>query len=192
MSRFVVAFLSACALAPAAFGQIFYEPVRYQHVSGAVQTYYYAGSNPRAFYWAELQSALDVDGYNRHRYGAFSGGDRGGDGLLNQEPRVYADWLPYRDVRRDGYTSDDARNHAVRSAPRYFRKADLLRAGQVQPDGSIIVPSHPVGVVVVDRNARRGDATGNGATKPSATTGKILIIPRPKPAKSDKPIVASR
>lgn len=190
MSRFVVAFLFACVLAPAAFGQIIYENVRYQYVTCSGQTYYYGGSEPRAHYWAELQSQLDARGYNRYRYGAFSGGDRLGDGLLNQHPPVYSDYFPYRDARRWGFTADDARNQAVRSAPLYFRKRDLLRAAEVQPDGSVVVPSHPRMVVIVDRN-RGTDDTRNGATRP-ATTGKILIIPKPQPAKSDKPAMASR
>ncbi|MDQ3440860.1 MAG: hypothetical protein M3478_10975, partial [Planctomycetota bacterium] len=142
MSRFVVAFVLACALAPAAFGQIIYENVRYQHVTGSGQTYYYGGNEPRTFYWAELRSELDVRGYDRYRYGAFSGGDRIGDGLLNERPRVYSDYFPYRDARRWGFTADDARNEAMRTAPLYFRKRDLLRAAQVQPDGSVVVPSH--------------------------------------------------
>ena len=192
MSRFVVAFVSACALAPAAFGQIIYENVRYQHVSGSGQTYYYGGNEPRTFYWAEIRSELDAHGFNRERYGAFSGGDRLLDGLLNPQPPVYSDYFPNRDARRWGFTADDARNEAVRTAPLYFRKRDLLRTAEVQPDGSLLVPSHPRAVVVVDRNVRRGD--GDGTTKPATqTTGRILIIPKPKPAStSDKPIVASR
>lgn len=190
MSRFVVAFLSVCALAPAAFAQIIYEPVRYQYVTGSGQTYYYGGQQPRTFYWAELQSELDAPGFNRYRYGAFSGGDRLGDGMLNDRPRVYSDQVPYRDARRWGFTADDARNQAMRSAPLYFRKSDLLRAAEAQPDGAVVVPSHPRMVVIVDRNVRRGDA---GTTRPATTTtGRILIIPRPKPAKSEKPIVARR
>ncbi len=190
MSRFVVAFLSVCALSPAAFGQIIYENVRYQHVTDSGQTFYYGGNEPRTFYWAHLQSELDARGFNRHRYGAFSGGDRLGDGLLNQLPPVYSDLFPYRDARRWGFTADDARNQAVRSAPVYFRKRDLLRAAEVQPDGSVLVPSHPRMVAVVDRKRHRGE--GDGETTRPATTGKILIIPKPKPATSDKPIVASR
>jgi hypothetical protein len=193
MSRSVVvaAFVSVCALAPAAFGQIIYENVRYQYVSGSGQTYYYGGQEPRTFYWAELQSHLDVAGFNRYRYGAFSGGDRLGDGRLNQLPPVYSDYVPYRDARRWGFTADDARNQAVRSAPLYFRKSDLLRAAEIQPDGSVLVPSHPQMVVVVDRNVRRGD--GDATTRPATrTTGKVLIIPKRKLEKSDKPVVASR
>ena len=123
MSRSVVAaFLSVCALAPAAFGQIIYENVRYQHVTGAGHTYYYGGQEPRTHYWAELQSDLDAAGFNRYRYGAFSGGDRLGDGLLNRYVPVYNDSIAvYRDARRWGFTADDARNQAVRSEPLYFR-----------------------------------------------------------------------
>ncbi len=192
MSRLVVAFLSVCALAPAAFGQIIYEPVRYQYVTDAGRTYYYGGSQPQAFYWAELQSYLDARGFNRYGYGAFSGGDRIGDGLLNQQPPVYSDFFPYRNARLFGFTADDARNQAVRSAPLYFRKRDLLRAAEVQPDGSVVVPSHPRMVVVIDRKrGENGDADG-ATTRPTTTTGKILIIPKPKPAKSDNAVVATR
>ena len=120
-------------------------------------------------------------------------GDRLLDGLLNPHPPVYSDYFPNADARRWGFTADDARNQAVRTAPLYFRKRDLLRTAEVQPDGSVLVPSHPRAVVVVDRNVRRGD--GDGTTKPATTrtTGRILIIPKPKPAStSDKQIVASR
>ena len=84
------------------------------------------------------------------------------------------------------------RNEALRSAPVYFRKVDLLRTAEIQPDGTMLVPSHPRMTVVVDRNVRRDNAP---ATQPAAS-GKIIIIPKPKPAKqtptSDKPVVASR
>src|SRR5215218_3774783 len=120
MSRLAVAFLSVCALAPAAVGQIIYEPARYQHVTGSGQTYYYGGSEPRTFYWAEMQSELDAACYNRYRYGAFSGGDRCiGDGMISERPRVFSDYVPHRDARRWGFTADDARNEAVRTAPLY-------------------------------------------------------------------------
>jgi hypothetical protein len=193
MTRFAVAFLSVCALAPAAFGQIIYEPVRYQYRTPSGGTYYYGGSEPRTFYWAAVQDELDSQGYNRYRYGSFSGGDRFGlgDGYVSEKPRVYNDYLPYRNARRYGFTADDARNEALRSAPLYFRKVDLLRAAEVQPDGTMLVPSHPRMVVVVDRNVRRDNGP---ATRP-ATTGKIIIIPKSKPANtttSDKPVVASR
>lgn len=194
MPRFVVAFLVVCALAPAAFGQIIYENVRYQYVTPYGQTYYYGGSEPRTFYWAELQGELNARRLNRSHTIGFSGGVGTGDGLLNQYPPVYSDLFPYSDARRRGFTADDARNEAVRSAPRYFRKRDLLRAAEVQPDGTVLVPSHPRMVVVVDRRRNADDAArdnDNGATRP-ATTGKILIIPKPRPAKSDKAVVASR
>ena len=190
MSRFAVAFLLVCALSPAAFGQIIYEPVRYQYQTGSGQTYYYGGSEPRTFYWAELRSELDAGCYNRYRYGAFSGGDRCiGDGRISDYQRVYTDYLPYTNARRWGFTADDAHNEAVRSAPVYFRKADLLRAAEVQPDGTLLVPSHPNLLVVVDRSTR---ANAGPATRP-ATTGTIMMSPKKKAAdRSDKPIVASR
>lgn len=197
MYRFVAAFLFVCVLAPAAFGQIVYENVRYQYVTATGQPYYYGGNNPRTFYLAERQAWLAKHGYNRYGYFAFSGGERGGDGLLNPKPPVYSDLLPYNaasrygGAARYGFDASDARNEAYRSAPRYFRKIDLLRAAEVQPDGSVLVPSHPRMVVVIDRNARNGD--GEGTTKPATTTtGRVLIIPKPKPATSDKPLVASR
>ncbi len=190
MSRLVVAFLSVCVLAPAAFGQIIYEPVRYQYVTEAGRTYYYGGSQPQTFHWAEHQAYLAARGFNRLGYGLF--GERIGDGLLNPEPPVYSDFVPYRDARLFGFTADDARNQALRSAPLYFRKRDLLRAAEVQPDGSVVVPSHPRMVVVIDRKrGANGDADG-ATTRPTTTTGKILIIPKPKPATSDNAVVASR
>ena len=201
MSRFVVAFLSVCALAPAAFGQIIYENVRYQHVTEAGMPYYYGGNDPSVHYWAERTSALHKMGFDRYRSGRFSGNDLILGPIFNLQAPVYTDLLPYTKyapaylpsagARRYGVTPDFARNEAIRSAPVYFRKRDLLRTAEVQPDGSVLVPSHPRAVVVVDRNVRRGD--GDATTKPATTTtGRILIIPKPKPATSDKPIVASR
>ena len=189
--RFLAAFLFAGALAPAAFGQIIYENVRYQHVSGAGQTYYYGGSEPRTFYWAELQSELSARNIGRRRTIGFSGGVGLGDGLLNRYAPVYSDVAPYANLRRWGFTADDARNEAVRSAPLYFRKRDLLRAAEVQSDGTVVVPSHPRMVVIVDRKRPAANGADNGETT-RPTTGKILIIPKPKPAKSDNAIVASR
>lgn len=199
MSRsMIAAFLSACVVmscvgAPAAFGQIVYENVRYQYETSTGQRYYYGGQAPRVHHRAEVRSELADRGFNRYRYGAFSGGDRTfGDGLFNPQPRVYSDLLPYRNAARYGFTADEARNEAYRSAPRYFRKIDLLRAAQLQPDGSFLVPSHPRMIIIIDRSALR-DGNGNGdATTRPATTGRILIIPKPKLASSDKPIVASR
>ena len=203
MSRFVVAFAFACALAPAAFGQIIYENVRYQHVTQSGMPYYYGGSDPSVHYWAERLSTLHEFAFDRHRSGRFSGNDLVLGPILNPQAPVYTDLLPYlkyapaylasSGARTFGVTPDFARNEAVRSAPLYFRKRDLLRTAEVQPDGSVLIPSHPRAVVVVDRNVRRGD--GDGTTKPATTqtTGRILIIPKPKPAStSDKPIVASR
>ena len=196
MPRFVVAFLFACAFAPAAFGQIIYENVRYQYRPYG-ETFYYGGSEPRAFAWAERQAEIEARGFGRRRTIGFSGGVGTGDGLINDYSPVYSDLFPYRDARRFGFTADDARNEAVRSAPVYFRKIDLLRAAEVQPDGSVLVPLDPRMVVIIDRKRETDDADAKGTTRPGsttrpATTGKITIIPKPKPAKSDKPVVASR
>ncbi|HEV2295928.1 MAG TPA: hypothetical protein VGR35_18925 [Tepidisphaeraceae bacterium] len=204
MLRFVAAFVLVCALSPAAFGQIIYENVRYQYVTDAGMTYYYGGNDPRVHYWAERQSALHERGWNRYRSGRFSGNDLILGSIWNLQSPVYTDLLPYAKfwpgqlltagARRYGVTPADARNEAVRSAPLYFRKRDLLRSAIPQPDGSVLVPSHPQAIIVIDRSA---DDQDDGATRPAttrpATTSKILIIPKPAPAeKSDKPIVASR
>lgn len=187
----LVPLLLGFALAPSAFGQIIYENVRYQHVAPTGQRYYYGGVAPEAFDFAQRRAAFDAGCYTRHRLGAFSGGDRCGE-LFNPYPPIYSDLLPYYNVRRYGFTADDARNHAVRTAPRYFRKADLLRAAEVQPDGSLLVPARPRMLIVIDRSARRAADADAGTTRP-ATTGKILIIPKPRRSDtSDKPMLASR
>ena len=192
MLRFVAAFLLVCALAPAAFGQIIYENVRYQYVTDSGQTYYYGGQQPRTFHWADRVSEIEALGYNRFGSGPLSGGDSIGDGRFSPQPPVYSDYVPYANARRWGLTAADARNEAYRSAPLYFRKRDLLRAAVAQPDGSVVVPSHPKLVIIVDRSARQDNGNDNGGATTRPTTGKILIIPKPKPATSDKPIVASR
>lgn len=204
MSRFVAAFVLTCALAPAAFGQIVYENVRYQYVTEAGMPYYYGGTDPSVHHWAERQSALHERGWNRNRSGRWSGNDLIVGPIWNTEAPVYHDLLPYlkyvpaqlatAGARSYGVTPDDARNAAMRSAPRYFRKRDLLRAAELQPDGTVLVPSHPRMVVIVNRKSA-GEADDNGTTKPATKeVGRILIIPKPKPKPqtSDKPIVASR
>ncbi|HEY1921951.1 MAG TPA: hypothetical protein VGG44_04235 [Tepidisphaeraceae bacterium] len=154
-SRFcaVALFLSCARVASA---QIIYEPVRYQY--GDDQKFYYGGGDPSviAFGFANL-SSLPLT--------------------------IYTDARPYENAAIFGCTTSDARNQAYANTPRYFRKRDLISAGQPQPDGSIIIPAQadPIPTPV---------SASPAALRPQSISPQpILIIPHgqavPPPPKSN-------
>lgn len=164
--------------------QVIYAPVQYQYGQGRHQ-YYYGGSDPGVFHMAEHRRALDE--LSDHPYTS----DRYNDAylhhrLIGQLDRVYSDVVPHGNARVYGYLPVDAANDAYANVPRYFRKADLIRAAVVLPDGSAVVP--PQALPVVDEDelaARRARATTRAVVRPRA----ILIFPK-KPKTSDKSVVS--
>lgn len=166
MSRVVV--ILVAVFSSTSFGQIIYEPVRYQH--GQDVKYFYGGSSRLAHEYAQREIAQR----SYYGYGLFSGSDRTREHELfsGQRELVFTDDLPLREVSRFGYTANDAHNEAMANMPRYWRKAELLAAGEVQDDGSVVVPAD---VKVAGRAYMRAE---NPTTRPATTKGAIIIIPK--------------
>jgi hypothetical protein len=158
--------------------QTIYAPVQYQYGTGE-HRYYYGGSDPAVFERAEQKRCFDeltdvpcaseryTHAYVHRR-------------LVGRLERVYSDCAPHVNARAYGYLPVDAANEASRNVPLYFRKADLLHAGVVQPDGSVVVPAQArpaTGVLGVERRA---------TTRPVVRPRAILILPRETKQPSDK------
>jgi hypothetical protein len=181
----VLGCVALCVLAPASFGQTFFEPVRYQHQVGN-STFYYGGDNPHLAHWAARQ-ALIIERYGDVGRAEFG---RSHNELFHPIVRVYSDLMPYYDVSLLGATPADARNEAMRSVPRYFRKIDLLREAVPMADGTLAVPATAPQIQRVIPRTRVLVPSGT-STRPM--TGRILIIPKKKPAEktTDKLVAAA-
>jgi hypothetical protein len=163
--------------------QTIYAPVQYQYGTER-HRYYYGGNDPAVFDRAEQRRCIDeitdvpftsrryTDAYVHLR-------------LVGQLDRVYSDCIPYLNARAFGYLPVDAANDANANVPRYFRKADLLRAGDVQADGSRVVAAQAEPVVIVrDRDLRT-------ETRPAIKPRAIIIIPKKAPKTSNKQVASA-
>lgn len=189
MFKSLLASVAVCCLtSAAASAQVIYEPVKFQYTLGD-QYLYYAGSNARVFQraWSDYQLYNQPRSYDGH------GHERTTirKGLVGRAPQVYTDAAPHVNASLYGYTDADVRNEANANVPTYFRKRDLLAAGVVQADGSVVVraDAKPVASVRVVRRVRVP------ATNP--TPKAIIIIPkRPAapvaPAASDKSVASAQ
>lgn len=163
--------------------QVVYAPVQYQYdATGNGDRYYYGGSDPQVFGFAYRTA---VDPRYDQRYGRRLDGSPEKAFEESYHPLnltrlpVYSDNAPYVDVRRFGYTANDARNQANYNAARYFRKSDLLASAIPQPDGSMLVlPTAPVMTSVA--------STRNTAVA-GMKRGTIVIIARPPKDKAAEP-----
>ena len=158
--------------------------MQYQHRVGN-SSFYYGGHDPHLYHFAQAQAYFD-------RYGRIGRGEFGRKWAyeyFNALPRVYSDYLGYRDASLLGMTPDDARNEANRAVPRYFRKLDLLREGIAMPDGTVVIPADAPQIQRVIPRTRVVVPPGT-STKP---VGRILIIPKKKPAAdtTDKLVAAA-
>ena len=171
MRRALVALFLGAFLSVPAFGQIVYEPVKYQYRVGD-QTFYYGGSNPYLLDFAYRHAVVENLGYGRSSFG---------QRFENHAP-VYSDALPYRDMTDLYWNGSDAANEANASASRYFRKRDALETAHYDVDGTIVVPANgpsiyyrPVAEYPVRPILPR-------TTRPSATNpakkGEVIIIPK--------------
>ena len=167
----LIAVVLACA--SQSFGQIIYEPVRYQY--GEQNKFYYGGSDPNII--RHGYGVRDSAG----RYGRVNGFDFVSGNInthreVSGEPeRVYSDCLGYQNARVYGFTATDARNEAYANIPTYFRKSDLLRAA-VPGDGAWVVPAQaqPIPADAVQPMIRITPATTRGASLPKP----LFIIPK--------------
>ena len=163
--------------------QTIYAPVQYQYGEGR-HRYYYGGSDPAVLNMAERRRSVDDlsdHPYTSDRYNAAYLHYR----LIGQLDRVYSDVVPYTNARVYGYLPVDAANDAYANVPRYFRKADLLRAAVDLPDGSSVVPAQARPVVDLDDVRLR-----RTATRPVVRPRAILIIPK-KAKTSDKSVASA-
>jgi hypothetical protein len=121
MLRWFALLFLPLTIAHSVSGQIIYEPVRYQY--GEYSKFYYGGSDP----------AIIDFGYAQTYPG-------------NYPSPIYSDARRYENVAIYGYTTSDARNEAYANVPQYFRKRDLIAAGEPLGNGTIIVgaPAQPV------------------------------------------------
>jgi hypothetical protein len=154
---------------------IVYEPVQYQHRGINGEIYYYGGRNPDVVADARLRAyALRHSDPNYQPAGFTVRTER--------TPAVYSDVAPYMNLSIYGYTSVDAANEANANVPRYFRKGDLLAAGYIDRDGSLVVPANTRPLTTLPRVAP--------TTQPTAQA--IIIIPKaPKRQPSPDTKVAS-
>ena len=163
--------------------QTIYAPVQYQYGEGA-HRYYYGGNDPHVIALAERQRCLDElsdHAYTSQRYNDAYLHAR----LVGRLDRVYSDCAPYLNARVFGYLPVDAYNDANRGVPNYFRKANLVRAGTWQADGTRLVSPQAEPVVDLD------DDYDRAATRPAIKPRAIIIIPRGKPAATSDKQVAS-
>jgi hypothetical protein len=170
MFKGLLALGMSAACAAMASGSVVYEPVQFQYGptqpkgNGSAEYFYYGGSHPRAVAQA-VRTHYDYlqDGPNRQPRDFIE--------RVTPVPLVYSDGVPGINLSIYGYTATDAQNEANATVPRYFRKADLLRAAQRQGHGHFVVPAQARPVPAGPRSS-----VTRPTTRPS--TQPILIIPK--------------
>jgi len=171
MPRFAVA-LVVLAFASSALAQVVYEPVKYQYwFNGNV--IYYGGSNPRAVHNAE--GPVSAGGtWGRVDNSSFSSGNWDTYRSVSPDTIILTDALPNRNARFFGYTGTDAYNDAYQSLPGYYRKSDLLRSGQVDAKGTLVVPPNAPLASAGTIDIRPYNAAAKRTTSPNP----VIIIPK--------------
>jgi hypothetical protein len=181
----LIAVVLACA--SQSFGQVIYEPVRYQY--GEQNKFYYGGSDPRIIDYG--YGVRDAAGrYGRvHGFDFVSGNIDTHREVSNEPEHVYSDCLGYQNARVYGFTATDARNEAYANIPTYFRKSDLLRAA-VPGDGAWVVPAQaqPIPANMGEPMVRITPATTRGAMLPKP----LFIIPKKALEQKPKDNVANQ
>lgn len=177
-------------LSSTASAQIIYKPVRYQYAAYG-QTFYYGGTNPRVFTFAERRAFAET--YLRYGHHPFGGRGYGDNSRFSPQASVYTDYLPpYINAANYGFTANDARNEALANVPRYFRKSDLLKSGFVDCDGALIVPAQVPDPRVYECCGTIDIRPYTGTTQPTTQSTRILIIPKKNLELKQKPVVATR
>jgi hypothetical protein len=157
------------ALCSASRGAIIYEPVQYQYHCGS-DVYYYGGRHPQVV--ADAQRRAYALRYSDPNFQPATFTFH-----TNPTPAVYSDAAPYMNLSVDGYTPNDAVNEANANLPRYFRKADILAAGKVCADGTLVVPANAIPIPQPPMQSP--------TTRPA--TQAIIIIPMRPAAPKVKP-----
>lgn len=179
----VALFALVCAgWVSSASGQVFYEPVRYQY-QYAGQTFYYGGHDPRMMDFAasEIRSTTYTSVARSEPVVKRAAVYSDGRGFANQADHSYTGYA--------GMTASDARNEAYHNVPRYFRKADLLRAAVVTEEGTLLIPAHTQPTMEIKVVRSFGVKAGEVTPK-----GTILVIPKKwleKPVKKGEGTVAA-
>jgi hypothetical protein len=161
-------------LASTASAQTIYEPVQYQY--GNEMKYYYGGNSPSAHAYADRVACRN--GYPSHlSYNGYSS-LYGTIGQIGERGLVLSDCLPLRNAAVYGYTDNDARNEAYANVPCYYRKRDILAAGVIASDGTLVVSAQarPRESMVHDTRI-----AAPSELKPRA----ILILPKKAPKQAD-------
>jgi hypothetical protein len=165
-----LAFVIAALFTAPAFAQIYYLPVQYQYhyqyqYSAGSETFYYGGTNPNLYRFAVREAVIETIKSNHADFNQ----------RFCKHTPVYSDVWPYQDLRPYGFTAAAAANEANWNAPRYFRKADLLRAAIPQYDGSWVLPADAQ-PVVIPRPVM--DIRSTTRSVPATRKGEIIIIPK--------------
>ncbi|HZL38564.1 MAG TPA: hypothetical protein VFC78_24865 [Tepidisphaeraceae bacterium] len=172
MQKPIPAICLSLILCASTFGGVIYEPVQYQygpiqpHGNGSIEYYYYGGAHPDA-----VRASVQLN-YDRFQYGP-NIQPHNFTSRASQVPLVYLSGPgPKVNMAAYGYTDTDAYNEAQANVPRYFRKADLLRAARIAPDGTAVVPAQAKPVPALIQIRPLNPATTRPAAQP------ILIIPK--------------
>jgi hypothetical protein len=185
--------VGACAFAQASSAQVFYEPVQ-----PAKEDYYYGKNDPRTFFFQyrlEQYEEFGHPGLQPYIGGGFETELFNNPRRLPLEPRPFArvdlpvpGGEPLRGWTPGAWPDPNAGGTAL-----YFRKSDLMNAGEKQADGSVIVRSRPSYATVPQ--AAGAQTAAAPTTRPTASP-RIIVIPKKRPAapaeQSDKLVAVAR
>lgn len=162
-------------VASSASAQVIYAPVQYQYTNGV--TYYYGGTDPSMHHYIEHVKCRN--GYPSEITGMHYNSLRHTLGQIGEQKYVFSDCLPYRNAAVYGYTPEDARNEAYANVATYYTKRDLMNAGVVAADGTMVVPAHGRPHDTLHMHPKPG---APATTQPSEVKPRaVIIIPKGAP-----------
>ena len=164
-------------VASSASAQTIYAPVQYQYSNG--MTYYYGGNDPSMHHYIEHVKCRN--GYPSEITGRYYNNLRQTLGQIGEQKYVFTDCLPYRNAAVYGYSAEDARNEAYANVATYDTKRDMVNAGVVMPDGTLVVPAHGRSHDTMKMHPKT-NGNSSGTTQPSEPKPRaIIIIPKGAP-----------
>jgi hypothetical protein len=164
MPRLFAALLLAFVVVSSASAQIIYEPVQYQY--GGQTPFYYGGSDPDMFRFAEREYAEAHNGF-----ASAHGNITQHDEVDLTSPHVYVDHLPRANAAIYGYTANDARNDAYANAARYFCKRNAMHYAVQDEDGAWHVPPQVSGM-------HAGTIEIKPYVRPVMAPKPVIVIPK--------------